>query len=242
MSSNFLSTAKSFASKFYRDRSSTINIQMQSEVDVKFYVSQTLSYAALFAIVSMGTGPSSMQIINIYGNFDHEKIGGSTNLPPEMLQSSPSSNVSVITNPLIKQFIAYKEDAAGKIYFSNSTNSPPSCDKFNYCFMIFGDNSGSFGIKSSDWKVGDKDVYSFKITDLLQIDMETFSNPSSWCKSLLPPPSNSNTVSTSYNKSPEWHLAVQIISGVFFLIFLIFVIYVIYKDRIRQQTITNLVL
>jgi hypothetical protein len=179
-----LSNAKQFAASHSSDRSVPSQLELATGVDVKFYSSQTSEYSALFAIITMGEGPSALQIINVYGKFDHERIGSSTNLPPEMLASATGTTVH--TNPLIRQFIAYKEDAAGKIYFANGDSAPPACDSFNYCFMIFGDGSDSFGIKSSNWKAGDSDVYTFKMSDLTLLEMDIIPQSAQWCRDPAP--------------------------------------------------------
>jgi hypothetical protein len=162
----------------------------------------------------MGSGSQALQIINIYGQFDHKLIGGSLNIPPEILGAQ-----SVATNFLLKQFIAYKYDDAGKIYFSNQESSPPPCDTFNYSFMIFGDGSDEFGIKSSNWKQGDQDVYKFKISELVPIDMQSFSNPQTWCRAVIPVATTS--VKSTDTKSNAGFIALMIILGIlgFFLLY-----------------------
>ena len=230
MSANMISSAKAFVKTFAGERS--IDIQLQnstgpSGTDVKFYTLQNESYSALFAIITMGTGPQALQLINVYGHFDNALFGSSTNIPPEIL-----GGVSVQTNPMLRQFIAYRGDAAGEKYFSNGENSPPVCEKFNYCFMVFGDGSDQFGIKSSTWKAGDADVVSIKISDLQLIDMQTFSDPSSWCKA---PVSRLDTIVGLSPETPDARATTEennnMIIGLVIAAVVIAIIYYIYFMR-----------
>jgi len=178
---SFLQNAKTFAA-LSTDRNVQAQVESSTGANVKFFSAQTSSYAALFAIVTLGSGPNALQLVNIFGKFDHNVVGGSINVPPEIL-----SGVSAPVNPLMRQFTAYKEDAPGKAYFGQTGDSaPPPCEKYNYSFMILGDGSGSFGVKSSSWKTGDADVYSFRISDLTPLEPENILDQEMWCKDPLP--------------------------------------------------------
>jgi len=173
-----LASAKLFAKTLSTERST--QAQSASPANVKFYSAQTELYSSLFAVVTLGSAPNALQLINVFGKFDNALVGASTNIPAEIVAGAPS-------NPLLRQFIAYKGDASGAAYFAHTESAPPTCEEFNYSFMIFGDGSDSFGIKSSSWKEGDGNVYSFKISELTPIEVDPAENPAVWCKSVLPP-------------------------------------------------------
>ena len=199
---NLLTNAKKFAANFSTDRSLDAQIIGSSSATIKFYNFQSHTCSALFAIITLGDSPNAPRIINVFGKFDHSLIGGSTNFPPELINASTSaSTAQAISNPLLRQLIVYKNDAAGAFYFSRPDSSPPPCEEFNYMIMILSDGSSdSFGIKASSWKFAEADVYSFKISELTKIEEETdvLAHSSSWCKSVLPSASvNLNSSSTA---------------------------------------------
>jgi len=146
--------------------------------NVKFYSAQSLDYAAVFAVITLGQAPNAAHMINVFGKFDSKKIGHSINVPTEM------SGVASTQNPQLRQLTVYKGDAVGDGYFRNPANSPPPCDKFNYSIMILGEGQDEFGIKKSTWKQGDPDVYSFSISKLTEL--EDVTNVGLWCKDVLP--------------------------------------------------------
>jgi hypothetical protein len=175
---NFLENAKKFARTNNRD----VSIQMEESANVKFYTHQTSSYSALFAIISLGSGSTSLQMINVFGRFDNSLLGGSINVPPEM-----TGDVSAPLNPFMKQMTIYRNDTVGSAYFSNPSASPPPCDIYNYSIMIMGDGSDSFGIKQEQWKVGDPNSYNFSIKDLTPLANDLVTQPSTWCKNFSEP-------------------------------------------------------
>lgn len=174
-----IQNAKSFAiSQLSNNRAAQTQVQ-GSTPEVKFYSSQNTEYSALFAIITLGTAPDAIRIINVFGKFDNALLGGSVNIPSNLVGST-----HVTTNPLLRQFIAYRGDAAGEAYFSHADTSPPPCDQFNYSIMIMGDGSGSFGIKGADWKLGDADKYTISVESLTP--SADITQPTTWCKDLLP--------------------------------------------------------
>ena len=142
------------------------------EDTLKIYSLRNEQHSAVFAVIDLG---NSMKMISVYGNFDHAKLGESTNIPPEL------SDVASKTNTSLQQCLAYKNDAAGASYFSRA-GSPPPCDKFNYSVMVLSLEADNFGIKSSSYKVGDEDVYKFKISELKPMTLQSLQSPREWCK------------------------------------------------------------
>lgn len=178
-----LDDAKAFVTSLNNDRAVGVDLDVLSTEHVKFYASQTPEYSALFAIISL-PGPTkaqSMQIINVYGKFDHALLGGSVNVPVDILEAT------VPQHPLLKQMTVYREDAAGAAFFAKPT-APPACDEFNYSLMIMGNGGDDVNIFSSSWQIGDAAKYSLKISELVPLSLDSFQLASSWCRGVLPPP------------------------------------------------------
>lgn len=154
---------------------------MTQDTNVKFYCQQTSNFSALFAIITLGNPPNALQIINVFGLFENEILGGSMNVPPEMI-----GNVSVQSNSLVKQMTIYRNDEVGQAYFSNPNASPPPCDIYNYSFMIMGNGTPSFGIKKSSWTIGEPNSYNFSLSELTPLEPEKITQPAEWCKKTLP--------------------------------------------------------
>ncbi len=140
--------------------------------NLKMYSIQNDTHSAIFVVIEVG---NSMRMISVYGNFDHAKLGGSMNLPPELSDTPSSFNLS------LQQMIAYKNDAPGAAFFSKP-GSPPACNEFNYCLMVMTSTDDVFGIKSSSYKTGDADVYKFKISELSPMTLQSIQSPNEWCK------------------------------------------------------------
>lgn len=147
--------------------------------NVKVYASTTDEYAALFVVVSLGSGDAAMHMVNIYGSFDPARIGGSVNVPPAEGASSAPMGMS---NPMMMQMIAFKGDEAGQAFFANP-NGPPPCPAFNYCVVTMSLGAdGTFGIKPSAWQEGAREAYTFALSELTPLTMQDLGSPGLWCK------------------------------------------------------------
>lgn len=168
----FLSQANACALKFAPRERGLLDGPMNSD-NVKVYTSLTESYSAVIVIVTLDL----LKIVMIYGHFDPARVGGTVNLP----QPGGTMNASMM------QMTAFKGDEEGAAFLAIPEGSPPPCAEFNYSVVTMDLGAdGTFGIKPSDWKVGDADAYTFKTSELTPFTMEELTtNVGGWCRAPL---------------------------------------------------------
>jgi hypothetical protein len=142
----------------------------------KLYSITNEKFSAIVIVLEIGNGAQSMQIASVYGQFDHNILGNSFNLPP----SEATNGATPETDMSIPQMCVYKNDQAGASFF-NLPSAPPKCDVFNYALMTMDVRDGKFSLKPKGWKTGTP-FYELDVSTLTPLPLTHLSSPNLWCK------------------------------------------------------------